>query len=268
MSFFRRSSSKRSRLETSAIIGIGGALVGAILLTAALLIALRPALERRLGIDGPAFTSLFQGSTRWNTFVALALAAAMFGDRGLSLMAVAVAAMIPLLNVLAVTVLARWGHADSPRPTSALGTVMALMRNPFIWSCAIGIALNLSGILPPKFMMSFAHALGAAALGAGLLVVGAGLDLSRLARPRPVHLLAVAMKLALMPMIASVLARLWGVSGPELMVVVIASAVPTASASYILARQYGGDAPLMAEILTMQTLLALLTLPLAVLLLN
>ena len=62
--------------------------------------------------------------------------------------------------------------------------------------------------------------------------------------------------------------NLAGVSGVELTVVLIASAVPTASASYILARQYGGDAPLMAEILTMQTVLALLTLPLAVALLG
>jgi malonate transporter len=258
----------RARLEPEAIIGIGSALIGAILIVAALLIAIRPVLARQMRVDGPAFTSLFQGATRWNTFVALALAAAMFGDRGLSLMAVAVAAMIPLLNVLAVTVLARWGHADTPRPTSVWGTVLALVRNPFIWSCAIGIALNLSGFLPPKFVMSFAHALGAAALGAGLLVVGAGLDLSRLARPRPAHLLAIGLKLVLMPLLATGIARLWGVSGVELTIVVIASAVPTASASYILARQYGGDAPLMAEILTMQTVLALLTLPLAVALLG
>ncbi len=37
--------------------------------------------------------------------------------------------------------------------------------------------------------------------------------------------------------------------------------MPTASASYILARQMGGDAPLMAEIVTLQTLAAMLTMP-------
>jgi predicted permease len=258
----------RARLEPSSIAGIGTALVGAILITALFLILSRPFLQRQLHVDGPAFTSLFQGATRWNTFVALALAAAMFGEQGLSLMAIAVAAMIPLLNVLAVTVLARWGHADTPRPTSALGTLFALVRNPFIWSCVIGIALNLAGAKPPAFVMSFAHALGAAALGAGLLVVGAGLDLSRLARPRAVHMLAVALKLALMPLLATSLARISGVGGIELTIVAIASAVPTASASYILARQYGGDAPLMSEILTLQTLMALITLPLMVVLLG
>ena len=41
-----------------------------------------PLLERRLGTDGPAFTSLFQGATRWQTFVALAVAGNLYGDSG------------------------------------------------------------------------------------------------------------------------------------------------------------------------------------------
>ena len=48
---------------------------------------------------------------------------------------------------------------------------------------------------------------------------------------------------------------------------VLCTAVPTASGSYMLARQMGGVRPLMAEILTVQTLLAMLTLPLALALL-
>jgi len=44
-------------------------------------------------------------------------------------------------------------------------------------------------------------------------------------------------------------------------VALIAATVPTAAASYILARQMGGDAPLMAEIITLQTVLAMITMP-------
>ncbi|MEN9434018.1 MAG: hypothetical protein RLZZ422_1607 [Pseudomonadota bacterium] len=47
-----------------------------------------------------------------------------------------------------------------------------------------------------------------------------------------------------------------------LSVVVIMAALPTASSAYILARQLGGNADLMAAIITLQTLAALLTLPL------
>ncbi|WP_286132835.1 hypothetical protein [Labrenzia sp. DG1229] len=46
---------------------------------------------------------------------------------------------------------------------------------------------------------------------------------------------------------------------------IIASSVPCASNSYLLARQMGGDAKLMAEIVTLQTLSATVTIPLALL---
>ena len=42
------------------------------------------------------------------------------------------------------------------------------------------------------------------------------------------------------------------------------TAVPAASNSYILARQMGGDAPLMAQILTFETVLAAITMPIAI----
>jgi malonate transporter and related proteins len=37
-----------------------------------LCLSVRPLLAR-MDIDGPAFTSIFQGATRWQTYVALAL---------------------------------------------------------------------------------------------------------------------------------------------------------------------------------------------------
>ena len=54
-------------------------------------------------------------------------------------------------------------------------------------------------------------------------------------------------------------------TGDDLAVVVIAGSVPSASASYVLARQLGGNARLMAEILTLQTLLAMVSMPLMML---
>jgi predicted permease len=51
-------------------------------------------------------------------------------------------------------------------------------------------------------------------------------------------------------------------------VTIIAASVPCASAAYVLARQMGGNAGLMAEILTLQTLLALLSMPVLISLLG
>lgn len=181
------------------------------------------------------------------------------------MMAIAVAAMIPLLNVMCVIVLARYANGQ---PMSPGATLRSVALNPFIWSSALGLVLNQLQWMLPVAVATYVDILGRAALGIGLLVVGAGLDLGRLAKPRLAHGLAIALKLVVMPVLAWTLARQLGVSGPALTMTVVAAAVPTATAAYFLARDLGGDAPLMAEITTMQTLLALGTLPLAVLVLT
>ncbi len=52
----------------------------------------------------------------------------------------------------------------------------------------------------------------------------------------------------------------------ESAVVVLFAALPSAPSAYILARQLGADAPLAAVVITVETLAAMLTLPLVVLL--
>lgn len=245
------------------VLAMGLSLVLAILIVAGMLLAFRPLLLRA-GIDGPAFTSIFQGSIRWNSFIALALAAGLQGRDGTTLMAIAVAAMIPLLNVLCVLVLARYANG---RPMTAAATARSIVLNPFIWSSAVGLLLNQLQWMLPTAITTYLDVMGRAALGVGLLAVGAGLDLRSLTRPRLAHFIAIGVKLVVMPLLAWTIARHLGLSGPALTMTVVAASVPTATAAYFLARDLGGDAPLMAEITTLQTLLALVTLPVAVLLL-
>jgi len=251
----------RADLASVPVLGVGGALVGSILLMAGLVLALRPLLTRYAGIDGPSFTSIFQGATRWNTFVALAVAGSLFGQRGIALIAVAIAAMVPLLNLLAFYVFIRFAGRPKQSPRDIL---LSFAKNPFIWSCTLGLVLNL--LLPPlpKPIAVYIDLLGRAALAAGLLIVGAGLDIRRLAKPGLPHVLAAGLKLFLMPVMAVLIARLAGVGGNDLIVTIIAASVPSAAAAYVLARQMGGNAPLMAEILTLQTLLALGSMPLMI----
>ncbi|MGL5361340.1 MAG: AEC family transporter [Bosea sp. (in: a-proteobacteria)] len=253
-----------AKLGSVPFLGVSGALVGGILIITALLLLARPHLVR-LGVDGPSFTSVFQGAARWNTFIALALAGSLYGNLGITLMAVAIAAMIPLLNVFSVLILTRYAGSTGQSPSQIL---RALVTNPFIWSSVLGLLLNPVAAYLPKAVVGFADITGRASLAAGLLVVGSGLSLKALARPGLAHALAITLKLLAMPMIAFLLAKQLGVTGTALAVTVIAASVPTASGSYILARQMGGNAPLMAEITTLQTLLAFATIPVALLLLQ
>lgn len=248
----------RANLSSVPIAGVAGALIMAVLLMSALCLALRPLLVRLLGIDGPAFTSVFQGATRWQTFVALSVADNLWGNLGITLASVAMVAMIPLLNILAVWVLA---HYASPQRLSWPALLMTIAKSPLIWACIIGLGINLTGLPVPKPGHEFLDALGRCSLAMGLLVVGAGLHLEGLRKPSAAALLTVVLKLAVMPLIAIGLGITFGLSGTSLAVVACAASVPSASNGYILARQMGGDAPLLAQILTIQTVLAVLTMP-------
>lgn len=64
------------------------------------------------------------------------------------------------------------------------------------------------------------------------------------------------------PLLGWTLAAVSGLPPLETAVVVLFAALPGAPSSYILARQMGGDAPLAAAVVTVQTLLSMLTLPL------
>jgi malonate transporter and related proteins len=253
-----------SDLRSVPILGVGLTLFMPTLAIGLALFAARPLLSALLGLEGPAFTSVFQGAIRWNSFVAVALGGALYGKEGVALVAVAFAVLIPLANVMSAYALARHGAEAKPLRWSALA--LTLMKNPFVWSTLIGIVLALTGLPIPKAVAAFGDVVGRAALAAGLLLVGAGLDLRDLRRPGTPLWIALVLKLAILPALAFAIGRALGLSGPELGVPLICASVPTAAASYILARQHGGDAPLMAAIVTAQTVAAAVTMPLWLLL--
>jgi malonate transporter and related proteins len=244
-----------ARLGSLDPTGMLGALLAVILLQAALVYLLRP-LAR---VDGPGFTSVFQGAVRFNTFVGLGAVAALEGGAGITLFAVAIALAIPVLNVLCVLTLARYG--DHGQSTSFKGQVLFLAKNPLIIACLIGIAMNAANIsLPPGIAPMF-KMLGSMAAPMGLLTVGAGLQWEAARSGGRAVLLACALKLAIYPLMLFGAAKLWGLGPLETKVMVLWGTMPTASASYILARQMGGDAPLAAAIVTASTILAFITVP-------
>lgn len=251
----------RADLSRVPAAGVGGVLALAVLIMLALCLALRRLFERTLHVDGPAFTSMVQGATRWNTTLALAVVAELYGVEGLAIATVAAVAMIPLLNATNVWVLA---HYADPQRTSWGRVALAIAQNPFIWSCIIGYALNATHPPVPEAIYDFARTLSRATLPLGLLLVGAGLRIADLIRLRRITIVTTVLKLVLMPALVAALSAAFGLTGTTLAVVACCAAVPSASNSYVLARQMGGDAPLMAEILTMQTVVAIVTMPIVI----
>lgn len=254
-------SAVRADLSEVNVVAVCGALISALVLLSGGIVLFHKRLVTALATDGPAFTSLFQGAVRWNTYITFAVVGGLFGTKGITVAAIAVVVMIPLVNIFSVLVLARFVGRAPPTAGYVLGQ---LVRNPFIWACGLGILVDVMAIPLPRVLLEFMDILGRASLALGLIVVGGGLDLKALARPPAVVLMSLALKLVVKPILAVAFALAFGLSGLELAVVAIAAAVPSAPNGYVLARQMGGDAPLLAQMLTLQIIAAAATLPVVI----
>ncbi|MEY8880822.1 AEC family transporter [Donghicola sp. XS_ASV15] len=221
---------------------------------ALVVLATRPA----LALDGPAFTSVFQGSIRFNNYVGVTLAAGLFGAHGVALAAICNAAIVPTVNILCVLVFARFGHA----PLNAWGVVQQLVRNPLIMSSFAGILFQWVGFSVPEGVGAALKILGGASLPLGLLCVGAALEVGTARQWLGPVAVSSLFKLLLMPVATAACSLVIGLEGQALTTALLFQSLPTASSAYILARQLGGDAPLMAGVTAAQTVLAVASIPL------
>ncbi|CCG09447.1 AEC family transporter [Pararhodospirillum photometricum] len=238
------------RLAVLEALGVG---VGA-----AVLLACRPWLARR-GMEDPGFTSVFQGAIRPNTYIGLAVAAALFGPQGVTLTALCIAVVVPLVNVLAVSCMVRFGRGQR---ATLRGFLRGLATNPLILGCVVGLALQVTQTRLPPVVGGFLQMLASAALPLGLLAVGAGLSVRALGGALVPLGLSSAVKMLLTPAVVGAAGWALGLEGAVLAVAVLYAALPCSASAYVLARQMGGDAPMMAAIITGQTAAAAVVLPL------
>lgn len=216
-------------------------------------------LKNALAPNNADFTSVFQGGIRFNTYIGLAAASALFGDAGLIVAAIAVGIMIPLVNVLCILTFAL---ANDEQKLSLTGLARGLATNPLIIGCLAGIALNITGIGLPGWTAEVLARLGATALPLGLLAVGVALSFGTVKQDWRAILHSSLLKFMALPVLMLALSALLGLDALSRQVLLLLSCLPTASSAYILARQLGGNAPMMANIISAQSLLAFAVMPL------
>lgn len=238
-------------------------LMGMITTMSILLLALYPFFRQVMKLRRPQYTTLFQSVTRWHGFIAMALVLKFFGDPGLAVIAVAFVALVPVLQLVNVTVLSVFSEEHK---FSYINVLKQISRNPILWGCIVGIVINFASIPVWDPVLTFLDLLGRAALGISLLALGAGLSLRAALKPSPVVGVAVVGKLVLVPIVMFGFSVLFGVTGDAFIILMISAGVPTAMNGYVLAKKMGGDAELYASIATIQTALSFFTLPLIILL--
>ena len=199
------------------------------------------------------FASGLQTAYRFNSYIGLALASRLGGQSAVANIAILLALGVPLCNILAVGTMSKGGR---------LGAFVDILKNPLIIGTCLGIAAKLMGVQVPEPVMLTLERLAQAAVSLGLLAVGAGLVFSGLKGNWPVSIWWLFVKLLVSPLVAVLYAHFTGLAQEQTMVLLVFSAIPSASSAYILAARMGGNAPLVACLISMSTVGAAVTLPL------
>lgn len=246
------------KLSTASLNDIDGfAFISSSIITLVFITILLMFLSKFLFLfEGKAFTSVYQGAIRFNTYVFLALIDAIFGDSGLVLAALLMTFMIPIINIFCIGIFSIYASSNK---ITIISFIKSIIKNPLIISCIVGGLLNYFEISLFSPLEKTLGILSSAALPLGLLSVGVGLHIKHIKEVKLELFSSLFIKLALFPTFIFFIGQALGIQGEALAVLVLFGSMPTASSSYILARELGGDLKLMSAIITTETLVSIFT---------
>jgi predicted permease len=219
-----------------------------------------------LRLPAPSMGAFVQGAFRGN-YVYVGLPVILYALSPLghtpdphtaSLAVLAIAPLIPLSNVIAVVVLL----LGQPRESSSWSRylrriVKSVITNPLLIACVAGLAYMLTGLELPAVVERSCSLIGQMALPLALLSTGASLSFSSLRGGKAATAVASLLKVVAAPLLGLLLAPLFGLSGQELVIVLIYLACPTAVVSFVMAEQLKADHVLTGNIILVTTMLAM-----------
>lgn len=196
--------------------------------------------------------SVAQCAYRFNTYMGLSIALGLGGAKGQTIMAVIVGFAVPMSNIAAVHGLARKNGGK---------VLKEIVRNPFIIATVLGLLVNLLHIPVPGAINGVLGRLGTCAIAIGLMCVGAALSLDGGRGSGKLMAWMLGIRLLINPVAAIFIG--WALQLPllERQILLLFSALPTASSAHVLAARMGGNASLVAVTMSASTLLSVLTIP-------
>lgn len=254
-------------VRSTASIDAGGDLLRialAVLGPIFLVMALVAVVGGRLGLERRLLPAVAQAATRQNVYIAFAAALGIWGEPALVPLAIAVAAYTPGVNLASALLLGM--HAEVRPAPFALARALAL--NPLVLACALGLGLGFAGITIPAVLDEGLRILALASLPLALLATGAGLRWRGLGGEAGWLLATAGFKLAGQPLLTLAVGLAIGLEGLALVVVVLFAALPLTPTAYVQTRAMGGHADFMANAVALQTVLAMVSLPLVLVLLG
>ena len=207
-----------------------------------------------------------QSCYRFNTYIGVAVILNGVGSEGLASFGVMIGFAIPIINVVAVSVLIWYGGEKMDLLHRLRITGRAILSNPLILGCIAGIGYSrLIGGFPDFIDKSLSLA-SMVALPLALLSVGGSLNFSGVRHHLKNATLAVFCKLVLLPLLGYATLTLFGVEGNLFRVGMIFFALPASTAIYVLSSQMNSDTELAGATIVLSTLFSFVSLSVALLL--
>lgn len=231
---------------------IGTAIAAVLILVAALMI-----IVPRVVPGNPQRGVIVQAIYRTNmVFFALPLAESVFGDSSLLATATIIAFIVPTYNFLAVFVLEYFrGGAASPKKL-----LISLLRNPLIQGFIAGLIFHFAGWKLPGPIESPILTLANISIPLALIVLGGTLHFSEIRENLRTVLTVTTVKMVILPAIMLVITLFLPLTPPERFMLVLIFAAPTASASFPMAENMGGDGPLAGQLVAFTSAISVVTL--------
>lgn len=201
---------------------------------------------------------IIQGIYKANyAILGIPIAQSICGTDNIGIVSVIAVILVPLNNSLSAFIFERYTGNAASRPKLLLNVI----RNPLVVGSIVGIVLNLTGFVIPKWIMTgIISKISALTTPLSMIALGASFDFSHIKNYK-IHLIWTLLgKLIFLPMVIIPVSIALGLRGANLVAIMIFAAAPTAVNSYSTAVAMGGDSELANEIVIMSSLISMLTL--------
>ncbi len=172
---------------------------------------------------------------------------------------IVMAFLMAFFNILAVVVLSVGHKSENP----ARAALVSIFSNPLLLAGMAGVPLALTRTGLPVFLDRTLESLGGAAVPIALLCIGGSLAHARIGDKIGGILAASLLKTVFLPILVFLSAPYFGIAGSDLRIALVLSACPTAAAAFVMARQMNGDTALASGSIVLSTVLAAVSIPLA-----
>jgi len=213
----------------------------------------------------PAFQAgaFSQSCYRFNTYIGMAVAITAYGEPGGRLFGILIGFSIPVINVLAVSILIWYSKVDYGSRRRLMMTAKALFSNPLIIACVAGLLYARTGWGFAGFLENTFRLASLVTLPLALISIGGALKLKRLGGFFRLSLTAAVVKLAIYPLIGAVTLHCLAVTELPQHVAMLFFCLPASPQIYVLSSQLDSDTELASAAIVLSTIASFLSLSVA-----